>query len=316
MIIPEKEGKAPLCIVGYVFGTYQRYIPYFLYSIYKAYPSYYVKIFVEDELEKPVNAAIELLKGQSSQFEVKKARGFPDHENIRHQLKVDLRNFYRYIIPTEEIRKFQYVYVGDVDMFILQEKTSLLEFHKNQLSKFNIPVSNCIRRNEDGSYSTRLTGLHFFKTQEYLDKLSPVIEELRNSKEKLQSFVLDLDWDEEALYKLVESEFSLERLKVETCERPWHGLHLGAARKHKPTQVTAERFYNSSFLSKEAAKEQLITYLKDPVLIRIIKLVPDRSFFNFLVFLGAWPDDLNLIWRILKHQMTALLKDIKRTIKK
>lgn len=54
--------KKPLCISAYVFGNYTKYIPYYVYSILKSYPDYFVKIFCMDRLTKKENACMEMIK--------------------------------------------------------------------------------------------------------------------------------------------------------------------------------------------------------------------------------------------------------------
>ena len=62
----------PICCTAYVFGKYTDYIPYYIYSILKSYPDYYVKIFVQQSLAKKEKLCLNLVsKGLSDHFEIK-----------------------------------------------------------------------------------------------------------------------------------------------------------------------------------------------------------------------------------------------------
>ena len=39
-----------LCVTTYVHGNYKKFIPYYVYSILKSYPHYFVKIFVNGQV--------------------------------------------------------------------------------------------------------------------------------------------------------------------------------------------------------------------------------------------------------------------------
>jgi hypothetical protein len=50
-----------LCFCSFVFGSYQRFVPYYVYSIHRTYPDAQIKIFLADPLETRVKEAIGLL---------------------------------------------------------------------------------------------------------------------------------------------------------------------------------------------------------------------------------------------------------------
>ena len=301
-----------ICITSYVFGSYQSYIPYFVYSIGRAYPDYFAKIYVEGDLFPEVSSLMNRIRqGGYSNFEIIRSEGFPDHTQIRHNLKVDLRTFYRYIIPPSELDKFDYVYVGDVDMFILKETPSLLGFHKERVND-SLPISNCVRLLPDGSFSKRLTGLHFFKTAEYYAALGETIDKLRYSSDELTRWFNGLDWDEEGLYKLAASAFDLSSLKQQNCLRPWHGLHLGAASNYKPNEKTEERFFNNAYRTKIECRQEVAEALKAPLLVHIAEKLPHRSFYNFMRFLDLSPKTFKMKKNAWEYYLKSLAKDLLR----
>ena len=231
---------------------------------------------------------------------------------MKHGLKVDVRVFYRFLIDPKDLMDFDYVYVGDVDMFILNESPSLLDFHISDLEQNKIPVSNCVRLDESGSFTKRLTGLHFYKTEEYFNQLSSLIIELRNSEKKLSKWFIGLSWEEEGLYKLVNSKYDISVLEKKDFPRPWHGLHLGAARK---TSVrTSEMFSNNSVKTFDECRIDMEVNLKDPLLREIMWRVYDRSFCNFLVFLKVRSLALSVSLVLLKFKAISFLKSIKKLV--
>src|SRR5690625_7837781 len=60
-----------ICMAVYVFGDYTRYIPYYVYSVLKSYPDYYVKVFTRDSLSPNEKKCMALIRDQvSPNFEV------------------------------------------------------------------------------------------------------------------------------------------------------------------------------------------------------------------------------------------------------
>lgn len=300
--------KKNICITSFVFGSYQAFIPIFIYSIGRAYPTYDTKIYLTEKLDSKILGLLEKLKFFYPGFEVITNLDFPDHTKVAHDLKVDIRTFYRYIIPPKEFADYDYVYVGDVDMFILPEKPTLFDFHNAQLSS-DLPINNCVRLLPNGMFSRRLTGLHFYKTEEYYRALSEIILELYSSPQKLSEFFKDLEWDEEGLYKLCASEFRLEMLKKKDCLRPWHGLHLGAASQHRPNFITEERFFNNAFRTKEECRIELESALEHDLFREIVRETKNRSLLNFVRFLGVRGLSIDLKFILWKYKLKSLLRN-------
>jgi hypothetical protein len=62
-----------LCVTTYVYGNYKKFIPYYVYSILKSYPDYFVKIFVNGQLSTNEHASLERIKQQlSKNLEIKR----------------------------------------------------------------------------------------------------------------------------------------------------------------------------------------------------------------------------------------------------
>lgn len=212
--------RMPLCISTFVFGSYKKYIPYYIYSILKSYPDYYVKIFLKDKLSLPEKKSLQLIhKHLSENFEVKE-NYFTNQKFNRLSGKA-----IRFLIPSNEFKDFANVYIGDVDFLIINEQPSLLDSHLHHCKQINLPYSNQIRPG-----SKRLTGLHFYQVDEYYEKMDLVIQDYLDNPDKITEVFKKVKRDEEFLYQLVKKNIGFGGIKKNHF-RPHHGFHLGILRK-------------------------------------------------------------------------------------
>ena len=229
--------KSELCIVAYVYGKYTHFIPLYIYSILRAYPDYWVKIFLPG-----INA--------SNNFKLLnelKRRGFNRFEiieNFKICKHADYKKHARWLIPKNEFNEFKYVYVGDVDFIILPENPSILDFHVAQMKKSGLCYSNVVRKN-----TKKLTGLHFFEVEPYYREMDKIISD-SVAKEIPSSVNVDVGgWNEKFLYSMVESAFGTPPT-YKWLTRPHHGLHLGYFRiggscKRDGVKAWKERYPNN-----------------------------------------------------------------------
>jgi len=212
-----------LCISTIVNKAYQKYIPIFLYFCLKSYPEYSIKLFLTEGLNnKYISIISELNKLGIIEIKENCFEGYP---KVGHELKT-----LRWMLNSNDFDKYDYIYIGDVDILICREDESLLEQHLNHCIKTKLPYSNSVRPN-----SKRLSGLHFIKKHEYYSKMDGIVQKHRG---KLKNRELINAKNEETLYKMVvESGFSLP----EGWFRPHHGLHLGIWRKRRDPK-TLENF--------------------------------------------------------------------------
>ncbi|MCT1575731.1 hypothetical protein M3E13_05505 [Oceanobacillus kimchii] len=264
-----------ICIAVYVFGNYTRYAPYYIYSILKSYPNYYVKVFSKDPLSANENTALELIRNQvSPNFEV--VEGYlGEYINLEDPSKMvgSIGTMLRFLIPYEEFKDFKYVYIGDIDFLIIREKPTLLDVHKKHSKKIGVPYSNAIRPN-----SKRLTGLHFFKVKDYYKKMNPIIQYYLNNPNKLYNEVKELRYDEEFLYKIIEKGIGFGKIE-EHFFRPPHGFHIGVARQGDDQEKLRkiDRYLNQKKLISQGVIEQLDIFFNDPIFKKIMLLTPDNS---------------------------------------
>lgn len=264
-----------MCMTVYVFGDYTRYIPYYIYSILKSYPDYYVKVYAKDPLSSNEKKSLKLIRNQvSSNFEV--IEGYMDkYINSKPSIKMvgGIETTFRFLLPYEEFKDFKYVYIGDVDFLIIRENPSLLDGHKTHLNKIDVPYSNALRAN-----STRLTGLHFIKVKEYYQKMEPLIQTYLKKPNLLYKQCKYLNNDEEFLYRFIKKGIGFGKVRKHHY-RPPHGFHIGIGRKgdDQERKRKIDRYIKQRQLYKQGIVAQLKAYFADPLFKKIMLLSPDKD---------------------------------------
>ncbi|MDG0811840.1 hypothetical protein [Cohnella rhizosphaerae] len=142
----------------------------------------------------------------------------------------------RWVVYDEALSSFEYVYIGDIDVFICKEENDLCEMHAIHCCSLGLAYSNCVRGGsafikkplkqlvknflqygfretsrmimDRGVEIDKLSGLHFVKTKEYFNKVIPLqnkyIEEFNHlANKKSKRWNLCYFNDEAVLYELV-----------------------------------------------------------------------------------------------------------------
>jgi len=213
-----------MCITQFVFGSYTRYIPLYIYSVLKAYPDYYLKIFVGGQLDAAEARALALMP--SGNYEI--IEGYC-------QDRVEMGKWCKYVrrlVPYEQYKDFKYVYHGDVDFVIIPEIPSLKDWHVAHCEKLNLPFSNAIRPG-----TKRISGLHFIEVEPYYEKMSEIMAHYRRHPEEVEKKLVKTS-DEWFTYEVLDDIFGLDPLRAEGFNRPEHGVHLALWRKSKLMKKT------------------------------------------------------------------------------
>ncbi|SFU65705.1 hypothetical protein [Butyrivibrio sp. INlla21] len=234
-----------LCIATWVYGRkYQGWIPLYVYSIKKNYPEYDIKIFVDQNLSLGIKRLLD-------EFDLSDSVDI--YENIFTDEFLWLRNdiekrCYRWLIRGYGLDKYDYVYWGDIDIYIVKEEPSLLEQHVNKINENNLNYSNAIRLTikdylynrgkTDKRHLLRLTGLHFVKTHEYYkkvkDKQDTIIKYLMRSHRNRFIDGLFFKDDERCLWLLnflSKNGFPKGSYQLSGgIFRPLHGIHFAVGR--------------------------------------------------------------------------------------
>jgi hypothetical protein len=148
-----------VCIVGYLFGSNDRftsYIPLFVYCALWSYPHAFVRIVVDGKLTQDERNGLAYIRQQlSTRFEVLENYTLPGPAH-KHQ---------RWLLPRELFDGFKYGYIGDIDMLLVKETPALLDVHLANCQRYRLPFSNIVRWQT--KLPPRLSGLHFIKVDEY-----------------------------------------------------------------------------------------------------------------------------------------------------
>lgn len=206
-----------VCITQYVFGSYTRYIPAYIYSILTAYPDYFVKIFVAGKLSRDETVALSLMP--NGNFTI--VEGY-QADKVRKGL---LPKYVRRLIPQEEFADFKYVYNGDVDFIIMPEIPTLKDWHVAHCAKLGLPFSNAIRPG-----TKRVSGLHFIEVEPYYKAIGKRLLYYRTHYKEVEAQLVRTS-DEWFTYTLLDEVFGLDSLRAEGFNRPEHGVHLALWRK-------------------------------------------------------------------------------------
>ncbi|WP_020617525.1 hypothetical protein [Paenibacillus daejeonensis] len=270
-------------IAPFVFGDYTRFIPFYIYSILSNYPDYGIKIFTQGTLDRNEERCLQLLEQRfPGSFEIRtnymrKLVLPPGDPQTRTKIKKALR----WLIPYKELKGFQNVYIGDVDFLIVKESPAMLEAHLHHCKTTGLPFSNAIRPG-----TRRLSGLHFFRVDEYFQKMTPVIDYYMENLNEVGDIVTRGKGNEEFLYHMIERGIGfkgIDKLRY----RPHHGFHLGNVINR---QIKAGYLgYGQPASSKpgkpslDRIKPQLKAYYEDPLFLDMLELIPDEQ----LISLGG-----------------------------
>lgn len=151
------------------------FIPLFVYTAKRAYPEYYVKVFVRGKLDDNVRAALGMLKDYSD-WEVLENM-FTEFPN-----RVSICSTLRHLIPREYFDGFDYVYITDIDFLIFRHEPTLGEYFAKRIERCGQPyaafrgsVTKPLRKEISkvgwrGNFTRIADGTLMLKTPEYFNK--------------------------------------------------------------------------------------------------------------------------------------------------
>ncbi len=220
--------KNLFCLSTYVYGDYCDYIPSYIYAALKSYPDIFVKIFVHDMLPRYINKILAYLKKNfSDNFEIVEN---VYKERIPH-------NYLRWLLPDFFFNEFEYVLINDIDILILREEPSLLDFRLKHSKSFNLPFSNFLRHKKQNSPG-RFSGSHFIVVKPYYEKVQSIINKILIdplfdiSRENVNFFSRGINnWSgEKVLYQILKKSFAIDEVAYGQANNNFphhHGIHLG-----------------------------------------------------------------------------------------
>ena len=235
-----------LCIAACVYGRkYQGWIPIYIYSIKKNYPEYDIKIFIDKDLSLGIKR---LLKKYDLY------RGVDIIENIDFSREYGFKSTiekrcFRWLVNGEPLKEYDYVYWGDVDIYIVKEDISLMKQHVDDMEISHRCYSNALRlsardymkrhKKSIRAHLFRLTGLHFVEAKTYYNEVASAQEMIiRYLKSGRLRFIDKLFFhdDERCLWLvhfLSRLEFPNGSYEIdEKVFRPLHGIHFALGREY------------------------------------------------------------------------------------
>lgn len=278
------KKKAKMLLTTFIYGEkYQSYIPFLLYSCYKAYPQYDVILFVHGELNDNIKKLIYHLELKNN-VRIRE-NCFDDCIKMTPAKSQSLR----WVLWDDCFLEYHYLYTVDIDMFYIREPMLLHEQHIQHMDFIGVPISNLrrIAEHKRGNISQiknriknagikslysffttnntqfRLSGLHFVKIKEYYTLLTEEIrtkytEEIYNNN--IYKYVIGSGSDEILLHEIVEK-IGIDTLKISLQTnstnmldfekpnrsefRPHHGIHMGVFRSENSV-LHSEKILNSN----------------------------------------------------------------------
>ncbi len=208
---------------------YEGFVPLFIFFAQRACPNSDILVFTTGEIDSLVRSILQEECFQQDSYHLIPKFG-QEFGNTPLATKMA-----RWILPLEQITKnYDTLYVGDIDILLAREaKSDLFLQHHAHSDELGIPISNLIRPG-----SKRLTGLHFVRLHEYMEKAEQPMRDLydllvttRENPQLLATKFPDPGGNEKALYNLVEEADPQWIKKLASSKfRPHHGVHLGLFR--------------------------------------------------------------------------------------
>jgi len=212
----------------FVYGSYDRFIPYYLLGIDTHYPEVSVILLYDKRLTQKY---VDLIATYKQVVLIENAVDDTEWINsIEHRGAA--KQSLRHLLQLKIFREFDAIYFGDVDIIHLKEPFSLFDFHFKQASDAQLPFSNKVRPLPDAPEepSGRLTGLHYVKVEDYYIRMTPVIDKFKRDRAFQKDILKNTERNEHVLYNLCQAAFNFDPYVLLNNERPWHGMHLGLVR--------------------------------------------------------------------------------------
>ena len=198
------------CIATVVSGDYQWYIPLFIDRAVKAYPEYQIRIYT---------------RGQIDPWFFTKYKEILVHDVFQEYPQDGFTTAaLRFVFCDDEIKKFDYVLITDIDIMLMRETPSLVDQHMLDLRSNGLECySNYATNHDKGG----MPGVHFV-TKDWWKRT----EEARNEYDShLKQFGSEGFWYDEWMIHQIVVESGLPVQDKRTNLWCHHGVHLGDYRR-------------------------------------------------------------------------------------
>lgn len=221
-----------LCVTMFINKRYEPFVPWFITFAHMAYRDAVTLILSSDTFSASTKELINA--NVPKQAYVLKDRCFPK-KLANDPLRVKC---FRWVHTDPLWDDFSHVYIGDVDILLAKESPTLLQQHISHMNQTGLPYSNYVRGLRK---QHRMSGLHFFDRERWLQSMKPVMDKYRSLLLKGER---PANNNEVLLYRMVQ-EASLPFPKQEHKFRPHHGLHLRIWEAGSPKALLKNSSYPS-----------------------------------------------------------------------
>ena len=239
-----------LLCVNTVWGSYQNYVPLYVFSVLHSYPTYHIRFIFYDDIKPKIKKCLNFLK----------RNGYDNFEIIK-RIPVISKNLRcdRFVLDKRYFSGFDYAWIGDIDFLHIKEEPSWLEQEITRANEEGFPYANCVRRPPDNP--KRLTGLHFIIVKPYFDIMSKIIDDYIENPNQFKIEAWESS-DEELLYYLVKKGIGVKDLgnpARKIFSQLWHGFHIGMCR------------WNFDLKQELVFKKQIKEQISHPIFEKIVK---------------------------------------------
>ena len=230
--------KDLIAIVG-LNTDYKIYIPYYIIFLYYSNPNAHLLIITDNSHVTNYDESLEYAINVYGKNKIKILVDPPYLNNIKETNLIKKYLIARSTIPYQYYEDYDYLYIGDVDLFIGEK--DLFQNKIEILKKMNTTVVNFIRYVPNQKHG-RVSGLHFIDIKSYLNKYR---HKLSFKQDDLTKIFADLEfgmkiYDEHVWYHILDEDditklLSHQKSNVQRMSLIVHpGPHMGIYRVLTP----------------------------------------------------------------------------------
>lgn len=182
-----------MCFMAVANRPYQKYVPWFLYFLNRAYPKAHKLVLLDEKITDDISKMLGLLCGN---YEVREC-AFPEYNVIDANTSQCLR----WLIYEPAFEQYDCMSIGDIDMAIYKESPSYMDQHLAHCNQLGIPYSNFIR--SMGANPRRVCGVHVIKPKEWFLVMRPIIERYRSMLFTGAIYLPSEGFDERLLLRMI-----------------------------------------------------------------------------------------------------------------
>lgn len=258
------SDECKMCFMTVVNRPYQKYVPWFLYFLNRAYPKAHKLILLDTELIDNIRKMLTLLSGN---FEVRE-QAFPEYTRT----DANTIKCLRWLIYEPAFEQYDCMSIGDVDMATYVEIPSYMDQHLAHCDQLGIPYSNFIRPPQAGP--RRMGGIHVIKPREWFAAVRPMIDKYRPMLKSGTIHLPEHGFNEQLLLRMI-VESSLGEPPDNLFNTYWpslatsnhHGTHIRLAECGGIKGLQGARNYQTH-------KPEVLAAVQTPLFKRLLDMSP------------------------------------------